>query len=102
MITTTYRRLLSAGRSSKWEFWLYVDGLTPRGIRARANLRALCKERLAGMCRIRVVDARKHPQLARADQVVALPTLIRKAPKPIRAAIGDLSNSAKALVGIGL
>ncbi len=102
MTATTHRLLLSAGKAAKWEFWLYVDDMTPRGIQARANLKALCKERLAGMCRIRVVDARKHPQLARADQVVALPTLIRKAPKPIRAVIGDLSDSGRALAGIGL
>ncbi len=102
MNATTQERLLSARRAAKWELWLYVDDRTPRGVRARANLKRLCKERLAGMCHIRVVDARKHPELARADQIVALPTLIRRAPEPRRVVIGDLSNLVKVLVGIGL
>ncbi len=102
MIAAIHRRLSAAHRLAKWDLWLYVDKGTPRAVRALANLKSLCKERLAGAYRINVIDVRRHPELARAVQIVALPALIRKAPKPIRAVIGDLSNSAKALVGIGL
>ena len=85
-----------------WELRLYVAGLTPKSIRAFANLKVLCEERLKGCYRIEVIDLSKHPQLARGDQIVATPTLVRELPKPIRKVIGDLSNTVRVLVGLDL
>jgi circadian clock protein KaiB len=84
------------------ELRLYVAGQTPKSIRALANLKALCAESLKGQCRIRVIDLLKHPQLARGDQIVATPTLVRKLPMPIRKVVGDLSNAVSVLVGLDL
>jgi len=84
------------------ELRLYVAGETAKSNRALANLKALCAETLHGQCHIRVVDLLKHPQLARGDQIVAIPTLVRKVPLPIRKVVGDLSNSIGVLVGLDL
>jgi circadian clock protein KaiB len=81
---------------------LYVAGQTPKSIRAFANLKLLCEEHLKGRYRIEVIDLRKHPQLARGDQIVAIPTLVRRLPLPVRTIIGDLSNSVRLLVGLDL
>ena len=81
---------------------LYVAGQTPRAIQAFANLTRICEEHLAGKYRIEVIDLLKTPQLARGDQIVALPTLVRKLPEPVRKIIGDLSNTEKVLVGLDL
>jgi len=89
----------------KPEFWklrLYVAGQTPKSIRAFANLKVLCEEHLKGRYQIEVVDLRKHPQLARGDQIVAVPTLVRRLPSPVRTIIGDLSDSVRLLVGLDL
>ena len=85
-----------------WELRLYVAGQTPKSIRAFANLKVLCEERLKDRYRIEVIDLLEHPQLARGDQIVAIPTLVRKLPLPIRKVIGDLSNTLRVLVGIDL
>lgn len=85
-----------------WKLRLYVAGQTPRSIRALANLKALCKEHLNGRNQVEVIDLLKHPQLARGDQIVAIPTLVRKLPVPVRKIIGDLSNTAGVLVGLDL
>ena len=79
---------------------LYVAGQTPKSIRAFANLKVLCEEHLKGRYRIEVIDLMEHPQLARGDQIVAVPTLIRKLPQPVRKIIGDLSDSMRVLVGL--
>src|SRR6202165_4738390 len=76
-----------------WELRLYVAGQTPKSIRAFANLKVLCEEHLKDRYRIEGVDLLKHPLLARGDQIVAIPTLVRKLPQPIRKVIGDLSNT---------
>lgn len=81
---------------------LYVAGQTPRSLAAFANLQRLCEEHLAGRYRIEVIDLMTHPQLAEGDQIVAIPTLVRRLPEPIRKVIGDLSNSEKTLVGLNL
>jgi circadian clock protein KaiB len=81
---------------------LYIAGQTPRAVRALNNLTQLCEAHLAGKYRIEVVDLLKHPQLARGDQIVAVPTLVRKLPEPMRKIIGDLSNTEKVLVGLDL
>jgi len=85
-----------------WELRLYVAGETAKSIAAVANLNRICNEHLPGQFTIEVVDLLKHPQLARGDQIVAIPTLVRKLPNPIRKIIGDLSNTEKALVGLQL
>ena len=83
-----------------WKLRLYVAGQTPKSIRAFSNLKVLCEEHLKGRYRIEVIDLMENPQLARGDQIVAVPTLIRKLPEPVRKIIGDLSDSVRVLVGL--
>src|SRR5450755_589729 len=85
-----------------WNLRLYVAGQTPKSIRAFANLKAMCEEHLKGRYQIELVDLRENPQLARGDQIVAIPTLVRRLPQPLRTVIGDLSNSVRLLVGLDL
>ena len=85
-----------------YELRLYVAGQTPKSIAAFANLRRICEEHLAGKYRIEVVDLLKNPQLAKGDQILAIPTLVRKLPPPIKKIIGDLSNTERVLVGLNL
>ena len=77
-----------------------MAGQTPKSIRAFANLKVLCEEHLKGRYRIEVIDLMENPQLARGDQIVAVPTLIRNLPPPVRKIIGDLSDSVRVLVGL--
>jgi len=81
---------------------LYVAGKTSKSVAAFENLRRLCEEHLPGKYHIEVVDLLVHPQLAKGDQIVAIPTLVRKLPEPIRRVIGDLSNVERTLVGLQL
>lgn len=91
------------GASEKrWELRLYVAGQTPKSVVAFTNLKRLCEEHLAGQYTIEVVDLMKHPQLAEGDQIVAIPTLVRKLPEPVRKIIGDLSSTERVLVGLQL
>jgi len=85
-----------------WELRLYVAGETPRALIAYSNLKRLCEEHLKNKYRIEVIDLIKNPQLARGDQILALPTLVRKLPVPVRKIIGDLSNAERVLVGLDL
>ena len=85
-----------------WNLRLYVAGQTPRSIAALANLKRLCEEHLSGRYNIEVVDLVKHPQLAAGDQIVAIPTLVRKLPEPLRKIVGDLRDTERALVGLQL
>jgi len=85
-----------------WELRLYVAGQTPRSITAFSNLKKICEEHLAGRYRIEVVDLLEHPQLAAGDQIVAIPTLVRKLPAPLRKIVGDLRDQERALVGLDL
>jgi circadian clock protein KaiB len=87
------------------EFWvlrLYVAGQTPKSLTAFANLKKICEEHLAGKYSIEVIDLLENPQLAEGDQILAIPTLVRKLPEPIRKIIGDLSNMEKVLIGLNL
>ena len=86
----------------EWELRLYVAGQTTRSVAALVNLKRICEEHLEGKYRIEVIDLLKNPQLARGDQILALPTLVRKLPVPVRKIIGDLSNTARVLVGLDL
>ena len=85
-----------------WELRLYVAGQTPKSLTAFANLKKICEEHLEGKYRIEVVDLLKNPQLARGDQILAIPTLVRKLPQPIKKMLGDLSNTERVLVGLDL
>lgn len=86
----------------KWELRLYVAGKTPKSVTALANLKKYCEEYLKGQYRIEVIDLLVQPQLAEGDQILAIPTLVRKVPEPIRKIIGDLSNEEKVLVGLNI
>jgi circadian clock protein KaiB len=97
------RRSHLAGKAPPpWELRLYVAGQTPKSLTAFANLKRICEEYLAGHYRIEIVDLSRNPALAQKDQIVALPTLIRKLPMPIRRVVGDLSNLERVLVGMEL
>jgi circadian clock protein KaiB len=85
-----------------WNLRLYVAGQTQKSITAFANLKKICDEHLAGKYRIEVIDLLKNPQLAKGDQIIALPTLVRKLPEPIKKIIGDLANTERVLVGLDI
>ena len=86
----------------EWKLRLYVAGQTPKSLTAFANLRRICEEHLAGRYQIEVIDLMKHPELAQTDQILALPTLVRKLPEPIKRIVGDLSNSERVVLGMNL
>jgi circadian clock protein KaiB len=88
--------------SAVWKLRLYVAGQTTKSLTAFANLRRICEEHLAGRYEIEVIDLLKHPELAQSDQIIALPTLVRKLPEPIKRIVGDLSNSERVIVGMNL
>jgi circadian clock protein KaiB len=83
-----------------WLLRLYVAGQSPRSLHAFANLQSLCEEHLAGRYEIEIVDLAEHPSRAQSDDIVAIPTLVRRLPEPLRKIIGDLSNTEKVLVGL--
>lgn len=85
---------------NKWMLRLYVAGQTPKSITAYANLKKICEEHLQGSYQIEVIDLLVNPTLAKDDQILALPTLVRKLPEPIKKIIGDLSNTERVLVGL--
>ncbi len=85
-----------------WELRLYVAGQTPKCVKAFANLKRLCEEHLPGQYQIEVIDLMVQPQLAEGDQILAIPTLVRKLPEPVKKIIGDLSNTERVLVGLDL
>lgn len=85
-----------------WELRLYVAGQTPKSVIAFANLKKICEKHLKGCYRIEVIDLLENPRLARGDQILAVPTLVRKLPEPVRKIIGDLSNTERVLVGLDL
>ncbi len=87
---------------SMWDLRLYVAGQTMRSLKAFENLKRICEEHLAGKYRIEVVDLLENPTLARGDQILAIPTLVRKLPEPVRKIIGDLSNTERVLIGLDL
>ncbi len=85
-----------------WDLRLYVAGQTAKSLAAFANLKLVCEEHLKGKYKIEVIDLLVNPQLARGDQIVAIPTLVRKLPEPIRKIIGELSNTERVLIGLQL
>jgi circadian clock protein KaiB len=100
----TLKRKAKPGRKRVdfWELRLYVAGQTPKSLTALANLKNICEEHLAGKYHIEIIDLLRDPTLARGDQIVAIPTLVRKLPEPLRKIIGDLSNTERVLVGLDL
>ena len=92
----------AADAEKHWQLKLYVAGQTSKSLAAFANLKRICEEHLEGKYSIEVIDLLVHPQLAKGDQILALPTLVRKVPEPIKKIIGDLSNTERVLVGLDL
>lgn len=91
-----------AKASKKYELRLYIAGNTPRSVTALNNLKRYCEEHLKGIYEIEVIDLLVNPQLAEGDQILAIPTLVKKVPEPVRKIIGDLSNEEKVLVGLDI
>lgn len=95
-------RAIKGSGKAEWELRLYVVGQTRRSLRAFANLKKICEEHLAGTYSIEVVDLLRNPKLSKEDQILAIPTLVRRLPTPVRKIIGDLSNTERVLVGLDL
>ena len=91
-----------APNADLWDLRLYVAGQSPKSLRAFTNLKTFCEKHLPGQYRIEVVDLLKNPQLAAGDQILAIPTLVRKMPSPMRKIIGDMSSEDRTLVGFDL
>jgi circadian clock protein KaiB len=101
--TLTRPRPAPRGRPGKlWQLRLYVAGQTPRSQAAFSNLKQICENHLSGRYRIEVIDLIQHPNLSKGDQILAIPTLVRKLPQPVRKIIGDLSDTERVLVGLDL
>ena len=94
--------MTDAPEPETWQLRLYVAGMTPRCEAAVANLQRICDEHLAGRYTIEIVDLLERPQLAKGEQIVAIPTLVRQLPPPVRKIIGDLSNEERVLIGLDL
>jgi circadian clock protein KaiB len=92
----------SAAADGNYNLRLYVAGQTPKSITALANLKKICEEHLVGRYQIEVIDLLEHPQLAAGDQILAVPTLVRRLPEPLKRIIGNLSNMERVLVGLDL
>jgi circadian clock protein KaiB len=90
------------GGEKFWDLRLYVAGQSPKSVRAFTNLKKICEQHMDGRYRIQVIDLLKNPQLAAGDQILAVPTLVRTLPVPIKQIIGDLSNEDRTLVGLDL
>ena len=102
MNTVTNHNTPQNSEEEKWELRLYTAGQTPKSVTAFSNLKKLCEEHLKGRYTIEVIDLTRNPQLAAGDQIVAIPTLIRKLPEPLRRIVGDLRDTERTLVGLQL
>ena len=101
----TVKQPKSRSRRRPAEFWqlrLYVAGQTPKSLTAFSNLKKICESHLEGRYRIEVIDLVEQPQLSQGDQILAIPTLVRKLPQPVRKIIGDLSDTERVLIGLDL
>jgi circadian clock protein KaiB len=96
------KKATADAEGNTWNLRLYVAGQTKKSITAFANLKMICEEHLAGKYRIEVIDLLKNPQLAKGDQIIAIPTLVRRLPEPIKKIIGDLANTERVLVGLDI
>ena len=102
MNTLAMSEMQSDSPTEKWELRLYTAGQTPKSVTAFANLKRICEEHLKGRYTIEVIDLTRNPQLAAGDQIVAIPTLVRKLPEPLRRIVGDLRDTERTLVGLQL
>ena len=101
--TVAFEKLVAGAHSEeRYVLRLYVTGMTPRSTEAFASIKALCEERLQGRYELEVIDIYQHPQLAIDEQIIAVPTLVKKLPAPLRRMIGDLSNADRVLMGLDL
>jgi len=100
--TAKRKRKRASADPQYWQLRLYVAGQTAKSIAAFANLKRLCEEHLQGQYKIEVVDLLENPKLARGDQILAIPTLVRQLPPPVKKIIGDLSNTERVLIGLDL
>jgi circadian clock protein KaiB len=101
-MTTKPQKTKTKPVAEGWQLRLYVAGQTPKSIMAFANLKRICEEHLEGKYSIEVIDLIVNPQLAKGDQILALPTLVRRLPAPMKKIIGDLSNTERVLVGLDI
>lgn len=88
--------------AKRWNLRLYIAGQTPKSVAALANLRRICDEHMSGQYEVEVIDLMESPHLAQKDQIVAIPTLVRQLPEPLKRIIGDLSNTQRVLIGLDL
>ncbi len=105
MKTRTLKRPMAGSQrrpSKLWQLRLYVAGQTPKSLTAFANLKKICEAHLKDRYRVEVIDLLEQPQLSKGDQILAIPTLVRKLPQPVRKIIGDLSDTERVLVGLDL
>ena len=100
--TSEFERAAQSARTDQYMLRLYVTGMTPRSIRAVANVRAICEEHLQGRYDLEVIDIYQQPTLAEGEQIIATPTLIKKLPLPLRKVIGDMSSTERVLLGLDL
>ncbi len=100
--TRKFEKASQKAEQPRYVLRLYVTGITPKSTRAITNIKAICEEYLKGRYRLEVVDVYQQPTLARGDQIIALPTLIRRLPHPLRRLVGDLSNTDRVLLGLDL
>jgi circadian clock protein KaiB len=105
MKSVAVKRPTSAARRPRGKLWqlrLYVAGQTPKSLAAFSNLKSICENHLDGRYRIEVIDLLEKPHLSKGDQILAIPTLVRKLPQPVRKIIGDLSDANRVLIGLDL
>ena len=100
--TRSSKKRASKPKFMEWELRLYVAGNTPNSIAAFSNLKQICESHMGGKYRIEIIDLLQNPQLASGDQIIAIPTLVRRLPTPIKKIIGDLSNTERVLIGLDL
>jgi circadian clock protein KaiB len=100
--SSSKRRPAKSSRSDFWRLRLYIAGHTPNSIAAIANLKKICKDQLQGRYRMEVIDLLEKPQLAKGDQIIAIPTLVRRLPPPVKKIIGNLSKTESVVVGLDL
>ena len=96
------KSLAKTTKDERYVLWLYVTGMTPRSTQAFASIKAICEEHLKGRYELQVIDIYQHPHLAKDEQIIAAPTLVKKFPAPLRRLIGDLSNKERVLLGLNL
>jgi circadian clock protein KaiB len=101
-LTASFERVVRTGRAEQYVLRLYVTGMTARATRAIQNVRAICDEHLKGRYDLEVVDVYQQPSLAKDEQIIAAPTLIKKLPLPLRRIIGDMSRRDRVLLGLDL